>query len=98
MPELNSEASFDAESETNILFADTAQENKSVEDLTIDRDLAEKLLSNLRVEDRAILQMLYAEEMSVLEMAKETGWSSSKIKIRAHRARHALNKILKKFV
>ncbi len=86
------------ESETNILFADTAQENKSVEDLTIDRDLAEKLLSNLRVEDRAILQMLYAEEMSVVEMVKATGWSSSKIKIRAHRARHALNKILKKFV
>jgi len=42
--------------------------------------------------------MLDAEEMSVSEVAEITGWSSSKIKIRAFRARHALRKILRKFL
>jgi DNA-directed RNA polymerase specialized sigma24 family protein len=42
--------------------------------------------------------MLDAEEMSVGEVAEITGWSRSKIKIRAFRARSALRKILRRFV
>lgn len=81
-----------------ILFADVKPENKTTENLLIERDLAEKLLSNLSAEDRAILQMIYEEEMSISEVADATGWSSSKIKVRAHRARAALRKILRRFV
>ena len=84
--------------ETEIIFADAPGNNKTAEKLLVERDLAEKLLSNLPAEDRAILQMLYEEEMSIGEVAKVTGWSNSKIKVRAHRARHALRKILRKFV
>lgn len=84
--------------ETDFLFAEKPQHNKTAESLCIERDLAEKLLSNLTADDRALLQMLYDEEMSVGEIAEVTGWSNAKIKVRAHRARHALRKILKKFV
>lgn len=83
--------------EIEILFAASGS-GKSTEKSLVERDLAEKLLSRLAAEDRAILQMLDAEEMSVSEVAEITGWSSSKIKIRAFRARNALRKILRRFL
>jgi RNA polymerase sigma-70 factor (ECF subfamily) len=87
-----------SEAETEILFADAVDNEKTAETSFIERDLAEKLLSKLSAEDRAILQMLDAEEMSVQEVAEITGWSNSRIKIRAFRARKALRSILKKFL
>src|SRR5688572_29039661 len=70
----------------------------TVESELLDRDLAEKLLAHVGDEDRALLQMLYAEDMSVAEIAEITGWSQSKVKIRAWRARHALRRVVRKFV
>ena len=87
-----------SEPETEILFAAASNNEKTVENLFLQRDLAEKLLSHLATEDRAILQMLDAEEMSVSEVSEITGWSNSKIKIRAFRARNALRKVLRKFL
>lgn len=84
--------------ETAILFADELPANKTAENLFVERDLVEKLLSSLPINDRAILQMLYDEELTVDEIAEATGWSRSKIKMRAYRARGALRKILRKFV
>lgn len=69
-----------------------------VEDLAVARDLAGKLLSRLSAEDRMVLVMLDAEEMSVSEIANTMGWSVSKVKVRAHRARAALRKVLKRFL
>jgi len=62
------------------------------------RDLAEKLLSVLSTEDRAVMQMLYAEELTVAEVAETLGWSKSKVKVRAWRARHTLRGITKKYL
>lgn len=87
-----------SDEEAGFLFADVRQNGKTTENSLVERDLAQKLLANLPAEDRAILQMLYEEELSVGEVAKLTGWSNSKIKVRAHRARGALRKILKKFL
>jgi RNA polymerase sigma-70 factor (ECF subfamily) len=87
-----------SDAETEILFADAANDEKTAENFAVERDLAEKLLSRLSAEDRAVLQMLDAEEMSVSEVAEITGWSNAKIKVRAFRARHALRKILRKFL
>jgi RNA polymerase sigma-70 factor, ECF subfamily len=84
--------------EIEFLLADETPEERTPESRLIERDLAEKLMSRLESKDRAILQMLYEEEMSVSEIAELTGWSSSKIKIRAYRARKLLRKILKRFV
>ena len=84
--------------EVEFLLADAPRGEKTPESRAVERDLAEKLLACLETKDRAILQMLYEEEMSVGEISKLTGWSSSKIKIRAFRARRRLRKILKRFV
>lgn len=72
--------------------------NKNSETEAIEKDLAEKLLARISQEDRAILQMIHVEEMSVGEVSEITGWSKSKIKIRAFRARLALRKIIHKFL
>jgi RNA polymerase sigma-70 factor, ECF subfamily len=64
----------------------------------IERDLAAKLLSRLRAEDRLVLVMLDVEELSVAEAAALTGWSVSKVKVRAHRARAQLRRVLRKLL
>jgi len=73
--------------------AESAMERRS-----ISRDLANKLLSRLTPEDRLALMLLNVEELSVAETAELTGWSVSKVKMRAHRARVALQKALKRFM
>jgi len=42
--------------------------------------------------------MLYVEEMSVAEIADVTGWSQSKVKIRAWRSRNTLRRVVRKFL
>lgn len=71
---------------------------KSAEELADRRDLLEKLLASLNPEDCALLQMLYAEEMTITEIAEVFGWSRAKVKVRAFRARHALRRILRRFL
>lgn len=70
----------------------------SGEELHIDRDLAAKLLAKLGAEDRILLQLLYVDELSVAEAAAGLGWSVSKTKVRAWRARNVLRKIVKKLL
>lgn len=70
----------------------------SVESLAVSRDLASKLLSRLEPEDRLVLVMLDAEGLSVAEIAGLLGWSVSKVKVRAHRARVRLRRALKRFL
>lgn len=69
-----------------------------VESATIARDLAGKLLARLSPEDRLVLVMLDAEGLSVSEIAKLTKWSASKVKVRAHRARASLRRVLGRFL
>ena len=86
------------ESET-VSLLDFAEQNGGHSEKThIDRDLAEKLLSRLAAEDRIVLQMLHAEELSVAEIAGIMNWSQSKVKLRAWRARNSLRKILNKYL
>lgn len=70
----------------------------NVEGAAISRDLANKLLSRLRPEDRMVLTLLKLEELSVPEIAEIMGWSSAKVKMRSHRAQHGLRKVLRKFI
>jgi RNA polymerase sigma-70 factor (ECF subfamily) len=71
---------------------------RDVESAAITHDLAEKLLARLSPEDRLVLVMLEAEGMSVAEIARTTKWSVSKVKVRAHRARVALRRVLSRFL
>lgn len=64
----------------------------------IARDLANKLLARLSPEDRLVLTLLDGEGQSVIDIAEMTGWSVSKVKVRAHRARAALRRVLGEYV
>lgn len=69
-----------------------------IESELVSRDLAAKLLARLGAEDQLVLTLLDAEGLSVAEIAALTGWSASKVKVRAHRARAALRKVLRKYL
>ncbi len=64
----------------------------------VSRDLASKLLARLSPEDRLVLVMLDVEGMSVAEIAAVNGWTASKVKVRAHRARAHLRRVLERFL
>jgi RNA polymerase sigma-70 factor (ECF subfamily) len=69
-----------------------------LEAAVIARDLSGKLLARLSPEDRLVLVMLDGEGLAVAEIAKLMGWSVSKVKVRAHRARASLRRVLKRFL
>ncbi|HKX28691.1 MAG TPA: sigma-70 family RNA polymerase sigma factor [Blastocatellia bacterium] len=72
--------------------------NGNIEGLAISRDLANKLLSRLKPEDRLVLTLLKLEELSISEIAGLTGWTAAKVKMRSHRAQHGLRQLLTKFL
>jgi RNA polymerase sigma-70 factor (ECF subfamily) len=72
--------------------------SRDAEAAVISRDLANKLLARLSADDRLVLTLLDAEELSVAEIAGLMGWKVSKVKVRAHRARQSLRRVLGEFV
>lgn len=65
------------------------------------REAAEVLdlaLARLEPASRAVVVMLYAEGRSVAEAAGLLDWSPARVKARAHRARHALRKIIRQWI
>lgn len=69
-----------------------------VESVAISRDLAAKLLDRLEPDDRLVLTLLNIADLTVTETSEFTGWSVPKVKMRAHRARKALQRVLHRFV
>ncbi len=62
-------------------------EQPSVENSLVAADLADRVLSVLSPEDQQALLMIDGEQASIKEVAEATGWSESKVKVRAFRAR-----------
>lgn len=86
------------EADRFISQAHAADPGANPESAAISRDLAHKLLARLAPDDRLVLSLLDAEGLSVAEIAHLTGWSISKVKIRAHRARNNLRRVLRKYL
>jgi RNA polymerase sigma-70 factor (ECF subfamily) len=61
-------------------------------------NLAERVLETLPAEDRLTLTMIDGEGASVNEVAEVTGWSESKVKVRAFRARKKAREVLEKLL
>jgi RNA polymerase sigma-70 factor (ECF subfamily) len=72
--------------------------NGNVEGAAISRDLANKLLSRLRPDDRMVLALLKLEELSIAEISNLTGWTTAKVKMRSHRAQRGLRQLLRKLL
>jgi RNA polymerase sigma-70 factor (ECF subfamily) len=73
-------------------------EPQSVEDKVVASDLADRLLGTLPAEDQVALLMIDGENASVKEVAEATGWSESKVKVRAFRARRKLRETMEKLL
>ncbi|HEX8354845.1 MAG TPA: sigma-70 family RNA polymerase sigma factor [Pyrinomonadaceae bacterium] len=74
------------------------RDGADAEGQAVSRDLAAKLLARLSPEDRLVLVMLDVEGLSVAEIAGLNGWTASKVKVRAHRARAHLRRVLERFL
>jgi RNA polymerase sigma-70 factor (ECF subfamily) len=55
---------------------------------------AERLLGVLEPADRFVLLLLYGEGWTVAEIADRLGWTQVNVKVRAHRARKKLRRLL----
>lgn len=55
---------------------------------------AGRLLATLPAKDRFLLLMLHGEGWSVAEIADRLGWSKANVKVRAHRARARLRRLV----
>lgn len=80
-------------------LADRATEaHRSLERGLAAADLAERVLETLPTEDRLVLTMIDGEDASVKEVAETTGWSESKVKVRAFRARKRMREAVEKLL
>jgi RNA polymerase sigma-70 factor (ECF subfamily) len=79
------------------LAAASANEH-TVEDRMVASDLAGRLLETLPAEDRMVVTMIDGEEASIKDVAESTGWSESKVKVRAHRARKRMREAVEKLM
>ena len=73
-------------------------EQPSVENNLVAADLADRLLSVLSPEDKQALLMIDGEQASIKEVAEATGWSESKVKVRAFRARKKIREAMERLL
>jgi RNA polymerase sigma-70 factor (ECF subfamily) len=74
------------------------ERHRSAERNLIAADLADRLLEPLSPEDRLALTLIDGEDASVKEVAEITGWSESKVKVRAFRARRKAREVMEKLL
>jgi len=58
------------------------------------RQFLKYAMSRLSPDEQLIITLLELEEFSVREASAATGWSEANVKVRAHRARHALKRVV----
>ena len=87
-----------SDTESEALLSLTADTSLKAENGLLERDLAEKLLGAIPEDDRLLLQMLYAEEMTTADIAEVFGWTKANVKVRAWRARGAARRLLRRFL
>ncbi|MBS1809460.1 MAG: sigma-70 family RNA polymerase sigma factor [Acidobacteria bacterium] len=71
-----------------------AARHRSAEESLVAADLTDRVLAKLSPDDRLVLLMVDGEEMPVKEVAETTGWSESKVKVQAFRARRRMREAI----
>jgi RNA polymerase sigma-70 factor (ECF subfamily) len=74
------------------------EQHRSSERGRVAADLAEKVLSELSPDDRLVLTSIDGDHLSVTEVAEMTGWSKSKVKVHAFRARRRMREAVEKLL
>ena len=90
------------EDETNWLdnnLTDAAMErHESSERSLVAADLAGRVLQTLAPDDQLVLTLIDGEEASVKDVVKMTGWSESKVKVKAFRARRRMREAVERLL
>lgn len=85
-----------SEGEAEMVQVVTADEGaEQAGDVLEARELLEKLMDQLKPDDRMVIQLLDLEQKTLVEISELTGWNSTLVKVRAFRARKKLQKLLK---
>ena len=81
----------------NLAHAATEQHQSSERSL-VAADLAGRVLQTLPPDDQLVLTMIDGEDASVKDVVNLTGWSESKVKVKAFRARRRMRKAVEKLL
>jgi RNA polymerase sigma-70 factor (ECF subfamily) len=95
---VNADLSDDETEFLETVSSPVGSQTLDAEQKVVAADLAERLLETLSPEDRLALTMIDGEGASVNEVAEVTGWSESKVKVRAFRARKKAREALEKLI
>lgn len=71
------------------------QNDTAPDDALAATELVQKLLGQLKPDDRLVIQLLDLEQKSIAEISALTCWNQSLVKVRAFRARRKLRKLFK---
>ena len=82
----------------NQLSEVAAERHRSSERSFVAADLAERVMQDLSPDDRGGLSLIDGEDASVKEVAELTGWSESKVKVQAFRARRRMRSAVEKLL
>ena len=82
----------------NRLAGAATERHDSIERQLVAADLADRVMDGLSPDDRLVLTLIDGEESSVKEVVEMTGWSESKVKVQAHRARKRMRKAVEKLL
>lgn len=80
------------------ILSSSVNDYQSEENKLITIDLLNRLLKTLRAEDAMVLTLIDGEGESIREVSEIVGWSESKVKIRAFRARKRIRESLQKLL
>ena len=61
-------------------------------------EVMQAAMSQLKAEDRALIQSIYFEDVPLKEVAATFGWSLAKVKVRAYRVRNRLHRVIERMV
>lgn len=76
----------------------SAERHRAAEKSREAADLADRVLGTLSPDDRLVLMLVDADEMPIKDVANSTGWSESKVKVQAFRARRRMRKAVEKLL
>lgn len=80
-------------------LSDAASErHQSSERSLVAADLAGRVLEGMTAADQLVLTMIDGEDASVKDVAEMTGWSESKVKVQAFRARRRMRQAVEKLL
>ena len=83
--------------DNNLTDAAKAQHQSSERSL-VAADLAGRVLQTMNPDDQLVLTMIDGEDASVKEVVEMTGWSESKVKTQAFRARRKMREAVEKLL